>query len=165
MSISNLTQLYIHELQDLYSANEQAVSIHRRMADAAKNTELKAALNDAVTGIQNGMKDVKAICQTHNEAAGGMACKGMKGLVEEASAHVFDEEYGDDDTRDAAIIAQAQRMTHYALAGYGTAAAFSRRLGLADDTAKLMQNLDNIYGGDRRMTALAESAVNAAAQE
>ncbi len=164
MPISNLKDLYVHELKDLYSANEQAVAVHQSMADAAKNAELASALHDAVTGIKNGMKDVEAICRAHGQPAGGMTCKGMKGLVEEARAHVFEEQYGDQDTQDASIISQTQRMNHYALAGYGTATAFAKSLGLSDDAAKLQKNLDNIYGGDRRMTALAERTVNSAAK-
>lgn len=164
MPISNLTDLYIHELKDLYSANEQAAEIHARMAEAAKNTDVKSALHDAVTGIRKGMKDVEAICEAHGKPVGNVMCKSMRGLIEEAKAHVFDEQFGDEDTQDAAIISQTQRMNHYALAGYGTATAFAKSLGLSDDYQTLQKNLDNIYGGDRRMTKIAETTVNSAAQ-
>lgn len=164
MAIANLTDLYVHELQDLYSANEQCVSIHERMHGEAKSDDLKAALKDAIDGIKSGMGDVKSVCEGHGKKVDGTTCKGMKGLVEEAKAHVFDETFGDDDTKDAAIIAQAQRMNHYALAGYGTATAFAKSLKLTSDHDTLYKNLDNLYSGDRRLTKIAETSVNAAAK-
>jgi len=164
VAISDLKDLYLHELKDLYSANEQAISVHEKMGGAAKNSELKSALKDAVDGIKDGMKAVEAICSAHGIKATDEKCRGMEGLVKEAEAHALKEQYSDEDTQDAAIIAQAQRMNHYAIAGYGTATAFAKRLGLSDDVTTLQKNLDNIHGGDRRMTKLAETSVNRAAQ-
>ena len=84
----------------------------------------------------------------------------MEGLVKEAKAHAIDAEIEDEDVRDASIISQYQRMTHYALAGYGTVLAFARRLGFKDDAEQLQTCLDNTYSGDREMSQLAEGEVN-----
>jgi ferritin-like metal-binding protein YciE len=67
--------------------------------------------------------------------------------------------------RDASIIAQYQRMTHYGISGYGTAAAFARRLGLEEDAGVLAQCLEDTRGGDKKMTAIASGEVNPAAAE
>jgi ferritin-like metal-binding protein YciE len=87
----------------------------------------------------------------------------MEGLVKEAKAHAIDANIEDKDVRDASIITQYQRMVHYGVAGYGTAAAFAKRLGLTDDAATLAKCLDDTYDGDRRMNKIAEREVNPAA--
>jgi len=160
MAVKNLKDLYIHELKDLYNADKQSKAIHKKILKKVSNDKLKDAVKDCIEGIDEGMEMIKTICERHKVKPTGMTCKGMKGLVEEAKAHVLDEKFGDMDARDASIIAQSQRMTHYAIAGYGTAAAFAKSLGFKDDAKELKECLDNTYGGDRRMTKLATSGIN-----
>jgi len=165
MAVKNLSDLYIHELKDLYSADKQSAAITKRLVKAAKNDKLKSALQDSHDGIESGMSTLKDICERHDKKATGMVCKGMKGLVEEVKAHVFDDEFSDAHVKDASIIAQNQRMTHYAIAGYGTAAAFAKALGHKEDHEALKKCLDGCYDGDRRMTDIAESTINESATD
>ena len=137
MAVKNLNDLYFHELKDLYNADKQAKAIHKRLLKAATNSKLRTALQNSIKGIDDGMEMISEICKSHNKKATGMTCKGMRGLVEEAKAHVLDEKFGDQDAKDASIIAQSQRMTHYAIAGYGTAAAFAESLGYSKDVKML----------------------------
>jgi len=160
MAIKNLKDLYLHELRDLYSADKQAKAIHKKLHKAASNTKLKTALENSIQGIEEGMEILEDLCKSHDKKATGVTCKGMKGLVEEAKHHVLEEKFGDEDAKDASIIAQSQRMTHYAIAGYGTAAAFARSLGLEKDAKSLKKCLDNTYGGDKKMTKLATTGIN-----
>jgi len=160
MAVKNLKDLYIHELKDLYNADKQAKAVHKKLLKAATNSKLKTALQKSIEGIDEGMEILSDICKSHDKKPTGMTCKGMKGLVEEAKHHALEEKFGDEDARDASIIAQSQRMTHYAIAGYGTAAAFAKSLGFKDDAKKLKKCLDNTYGGDRKMTKLATSEIN-----
>jgi len=160
MAIKNLEDLYIHELKDLYSADKQAKTIHKRLLKVATNSKLKTALENSIKGIDDGMNTITDICKAHNKKPTGMTCKGMKGLVEEAKHHVLEEKFGDESAKDASIIAQSQRMTHYAIAGYGTAAAFATSLGLKKEAKLLQKCLDKTYGGDRKMTKLATSGIN-----
>jgi len=160
MAIKNLEALYIHELKDLYNADKQAKAIHKRLLKAASNTKLKTALENSIKGIDDGMTMIADICESHNKKPTGMTCKGMKGLVEEAKHHVLEEDFGDSNAKDASIISQSQRMTHYAIAGYGTAAAFATSLGFKKDAKMLQKCLDKTYGGDRKMTKLATSGIN-----
>jgi len=127
---------------------------------AATNTKLKDALQGSIEGIDRGMEALAEICKSHDKKPTGMTCKGMKGLVEEAKHHALEENFKDVNAKDASIIAQSQRMTHYAIAGYGTAAAFAKSLGYKEDAKKLKKCLDNTYGGDRKMTKLATSGIN-----
>ena len=164
MALNNLKDVYIDQLQDLYSACKQSHSATKELAGAAKNEELKAALNAGVEGIKSGLDHVEKLCRAHDADPSGEHCKGMEGLVKEARAHSLEEEFGDDDARDAMIITQYQRMVHYAIAGYGCLLAFAKRIGADDDVATLQKLLDETYDGDRHMTQIAvEGGVNAAA--
>jgi len=160
MAIKNLEDLYIHELKDLYNADKQAKVVHKKLLKAATNTKLKRALESSIKGIDDGMTMLTDICESHNKKATGLTCKGMKGLVEEAKHHVLEHDFTDMAAKDASIIAQSQRMTHYAIAGYGTAAAFATSLGYKKDAKMLQKCLDKTYGGDRKMTKLATSGIN-----
>lgn len=164
MPIQNLTEVYQHMLQDQYSANKQSLDITTKLGRAAKSKAVSEALIDGANGISKGMDEVASLCATHGLDPTGEHCKGMEGLVTEARAHALEEDFSDDDARDAMVIAQYQRMVHYAIAGYGTLAAFANRLGLDSDAAVLKRCLDQTYDGDLRMTEIAtEGGVNAAA--
>jgi len=164
MAVKNLKDLYIHELKDLYSADKQSKAIHKKISKKVTNEKLKDAVSSCIEGIDEGMEMIKTICERHKQKPTGMTCKGMKGLVEEAKAHVLEENFECKDARDASIIAQSQRMTHYAIAGYGTAAAFAKSLGFKDDAKDLKECLKNTYGGDKRMTKLATNGINKSAK-
>ena len=163
MSIDNLTELYIDQLQDIYSANRQSLEATKALREAATSGELKTALDDGVRGIEEGMRSVKELIEGHDADPTGEFCKGMEGLVKEAKAHAINADIRDADTRDASIITQYQRMAHYAMAGYGTAAAFAERLKLDKDAAILRKCLEDTKSGDARMTGLAVGNINAEA--
>ncbi|MFC7705148.1 ferritin-like domain-containing protein [Plastorhodobacter daqingensis] len=163
MAINSLKDLYIDQLQDIHSANTQALDVTRALAEAAKNRDLRRALQAGVEGIGKGIEAVEKIVRAHDADPAGEHCKGMEGLVKEARAHALEEEFSDDDTRDAMIITQYQRMVHYAIAGYGCLVAFASRLDLSDDAAALQECLDHSYSGDRTMTDIATGGVNQAA--
>ena len=160
MAFNSLKQIYIDQLQDLYSANRQSMKATGDLAEAASHTQLQKALKDGVVGIGDGMSKLKDIISTHGEDPTGEFCKCMEGLVKEAKAHVLEAGFGDDDVRDAAIIRQYQRMVHYAIAGYGAVVAYANRLGLDGDAAVLQDMLNETYQGDKRMTAIAMGEVN-----
>ena len=163
MSINTLKDLYIDQLQDLYSADKQSLEATKQLHEKASDDELKKALKAGVEGISQGMEQVKGLIQGHDADPTGEHCKGMEGLVKEAKAHAIEADIDDKDVRDASIITQYQRMTHYGIAGYGTALAFAKRLGLDDDAKTLQTCLDNTYDGDRHMTQIATGEVNEAA--
>jgi ferritin-like metal-binding protein YciE len=165
MTITTLKDLYIDQLQDLYSANRQALKVTRELEEAAGSETLKASLAAGADGIEQGMDHLKRLIEGHGANPRGEHCKGMEGLVAEARAHGIEADFTDADVRDASIIAQYQRMTHYGISGYGTAAAFARRLSLDEDAQVLAECLEDTRGGDRKMTAIASGEVNPAAAE
>lgn len=163
MAMNSLKDVYLDQLQDLYSACKQSMEVTTQLGRAATNDDLQRALKDGANGISEGMDIIASICADNGIDPTGEHCKGMEGLVAEARAHGLEQDFGDDDARDAMIISQYQRMVHYALAGYGTAVAFANRLGKDGDAARLQECLDNTYDGDRRTTHIAIHGVNQAA--
>ena len=160
MAISTLKDLYVDQLQDIYSANKQSLDVTKKLHEKASSSDLKSALKAGVEGISQGMDQIKGLIEGHSANPNGEHCKGMEGLVKEAKAHAVDADISDKDVMDASIIAQYQRMAHYAIAGYGTAQAFAERLGLDKDAQTLKTCLDNTYDGDRHMSEIATGKVN-----
>lgn len=158
--MESLKDVYIDQLQDLYSANLQAVKATKDLARNASSTQLQQALERGIVGIEDGASKLEALVRDHGANPNGEHCKGMEGLVREARAHAVREAFGSDAARDAVIITQYQRMAHYAIAGYGCAAAFARQLGLKEDAATLGMMLDAAYSGDQTMSKIAETSVN-----
>ena len=163
MTLSNLKDVYHDLLQDLWSANSQAIDMVAKLGEAAQDKDLSEALISGANGIRDGIDKIATICNAHGIDPDGEHCKGMEGLVAEAKAHALDAEFRDPAVRDAMIITQYQRRVHYALAGYGCLVAFANRLGHDSDGAVLNECLDNTYDGDRTMTAIAAGSVNKAA--
>ena len=160
---SNLSDLYIDELKDLWSANDQMVRALKKIAPEATNPKLKEMLETAKNGISGHTDLLKALIANQGEKVSKEHCRGMQGLVEEALKHTIEEGPIKGPVLDAAIIAQYQRMTHYGITGFGTVAAFSAALKLKDDNGKLRAAVKEMYQADELMTELAEAAVNTAA--
>jgi ferritin-like metal-binding protein YciE len=161
--MNDLKDLYLDQLDDLYSACGQSRDATVELEKAATNATLKEALHKGHHGISAGMDVMAGILRDHGKEPGAEHCMGMEGLVKEARKHALEEEFGDDDVRDAMIISQYQRMAHYAIAGYGTAKAFAKRLGFEEDVDLLDRHLGNTYDGDEKMTELAQGGINDAA--
>jgi ferritin-like metal-binding protein YciE len=160
MALNNLRDVYINQLQDIYSANRQALEVTRELAEAASNDELKQALERGVTGIKDGVEKIGALIEAHGARPADEPCEAMKGLVEEARADALKQDFGDPGVRDAMIITQYQRLVHYAIAGYGSLAAFARRLEFANEVETLQDCLDHTYHGDSEMSRIAIGEVN-----
>jgi ferritin-like metal-binding protein YciE len=163
MSMDSLKDLYIEELKDLYSAENQLLKALPRMAKKASSPDLKAAF-EAHRGETEGQIDrLERIFKELGEKPTGKTCKAMKGLVEEGKEII--EEDGNESVLDAALIGAAQRVEHYEIAGYGTVRTFASILGEEDAMELLQETLDEEAATDKKLTALAESMVNPDASE
>lgn len=160
----NLTDCYTHELQDNWSANDQMEKIVRKMADATDDGKLADRLKRSADGIAESTRGVQALLKEH-DITEKVHCKGMEGLVKEATKHVFEAGIEDPDVRDVVLIAQYQRMCHYGICGFGTAKAYAEALGKSDHVAKLDKMTEDCYQADENMTALAERSANLRARE
>ena len=161
----DLHDLYIGELQDLWSANDQMMRALKQMAPLATDEQLQSMLEESIDGIAEHTDILRELIGSHDEEMKKEHCRGMEGLVAEAIKHTTKEAPPEGPVLDAQIIAQYQRMTHYGIAGFGTATAFAEALGYEDDAEKLDEATASIYNGDEYMTKLAETAVNTEAEE
>ncbi|MFD2740081.1 ferritin-like domain-containing protein [Sulfitobacter aestuarii] len=157
--MTTLKDLYIEELQDLWSANEQMSQVVSKMADRASDSKLSDRLTRAKDGIDQHVSLLQSLLRDSGAEVQKEHCKGMEGLVKEAHKHALDSDMSDA-ALDVAIIAQYQRLCHYGIAGFGTAKAFADALGESDAVGKLDQALDKIYESDDFMTDLAERSRN-----
>lgn len=158
--ISNLSDLYIDELKDLWSANDQMARALKKIAPRATNPKLKQMLEASQKGIADHTDLLKALIANQGEKVSKEHCKGMEGLVSEAVKHTIEIAPDKGPVLDAAIIAQYQRMTHYGITGFGTVAAFSKALKFQNDNKQLKAAVKDMYTADELMTELAEAAVN-----
>ena len=161
----DLMDLYTGELQDLWSANDQMSRVLKKMLAKVSDPSLKAMLTKSQGGIAAHTDVVKQLLAESDEKVKKEHCKGMEGLVAEAIKHTTEEAPAKGPTLDAVIIAQYQRMSHYGIAGFGTAASYAGSLKLKNAEKKLKQATKDIYGGDEYMTKLAETTVNIDAKD
>jgi ferritin-like metal-binding protein YciE len=162
-SASTLKDVYIEELRDLWSANDQMQRVMQSLSDKASDAKLKELLARSASVIGQHTATLKSILETQDGNVGKDHCKGMEGLVAEAKKHALEGEF-DSQLRDIVIIAQYQRMSHYGLAGFGTAAAYANALGMKGDAAKLKSIASDIYKADEYTSKLAERSEQAAAK-
>ncbi len=156
----SLKEVYLDEMKDLWSANDQMRRALDAIAPKAHDAKLKAMLEESKTGIAKHTDTLKQLIAKHDHDVHKEHCKGMEGLVAEALKHVLEEAPKKPELLDLVIVAQYQRMTHYGIAGFGTAAAHAKALGLNEDEQALKKMTKEIYGGDQYATQLAEMAVN-----
>ena len=160
----DLMDIYTDELKDLWSANDQMRKVLKKITSKASDTALKDMLTNSQAGIEKHTDVLKELIAGNDEKVAKEHCKGMEGLVAEATKHVLEEGPEKGPLLDVIIIAQYQRMTHYGIAGFGTASAYAKALGLKADDKKLRDATKEIYGGDEYMTKLAETSVNLQAE-
>jgi ferritin-like metal-binding protein YciE len=161
----DLTDLYLDELQDLRSANDQMQRFVKKLVSKASDPQLKEMLTTAEEKIGQHTAALKEIIEAQDEKTSKEHCKGMEGLVEEARTHIFEEGPKKGPVLDALIIAQYQRMTHYGIAGFGTAGAYAKALGRKEDARRLKELTKDIYNGDEFANRLAETSVNIEAKQ
>ncbi len=156
--LETLNDLLIEEIQDLYSAESQIIAALPKMAQAATDRKLRQAFEDHLEQTKEHKRRLEEVCRLMNQRPNGRTCKAMKGLLEEA------EELLKEDTRpevlDAGIIACAQRVEHYEIAGYGCVRTFAQRLGLHDVEQLLQTTLNEEAAADEKLTQIAERDVN-----
>jgi ferritin-like metal-binding protein YciE len=158
MAMKSLEDLFIDELRDLYNAENQLLKALPKMAKAASSPELRTAFTDHLTETEGHVARLEQVFEELGKSPKGKTCKAMKGLVEEGGEII--EEDAEEHVRDAGLIAAAQRVEHYEMAGYGTVATFARILGQSQIEKLLRQTLKEEGAADKKLTTLAESTVN-----
>lgn len=155
-----LKDYYAALIADTLSANEQMLERVEELAEIATHPALKDMLQKSEAKIPQHSRNLEELLGTLGASRHAEHCKGMEGIAAEAREHALKLKTDDDAVRDAAIIHAMQQMTHYGIAGYGTAAALADVLGRVEDANMLRADLKEIYTGDEYLTVLAESEVN-----
>ncbi|HEX9670820.1 MAG TPA: ferritin-like domain-containing protein [Thermoanaerobaculia bacterium] len=158
MKLASLRELFLHELQDIYDAEKQVLNALPKMAEAATAPDLKNAFAQHLKQTEGQVARLERAFERLSEKAKGKTCEGMKGLIKEGNETV--KLRGDDATRDAALIAAAQKVEHYEIATYGTLCTWAEMLGEREALTLLKQNLSEEKLTDEKLTKLAESHVN-----
>jgi ferritin-like metal-binding protein YciE len=153
MGFESLQDVFVEQLNDLRSAEEQLVDALPKMAGAAGSEELRKAFEEHLAQTRGHLDRIDDLLATAGVAKTGEVCAGMKGLIEEGSKVV--QASGEPMAKDAALIAAAQRVEHYEIAAYGTAATLADQLGLDEAAEVLGQTLDEEDTADKLLTKIA----------
>jgi ferritin-like metal-binding protein YciE len=156
--VTTMEDLFLEEIRDLLDAEKQITKALPKMAKATSSEELTNAFNDHLEQTRGHIDRLERIFSDMGAKSGGVKCKGMEGLLKEGDEMVGLTSPGT--VRDAGLIAAAQRVEHYEIAGYGAARTFAQLLGRNEAGDLLQQTLDEEKETDELLTSLAESMVN-----
>jgi ferritin-like metal-binding protein YciE len=158
MKMNSLEELLTHELEDLRSAEEQLIEALPKAAQAAKSAPVKKAFEDHLKVTKEHLNRIDQAFEAMGQKPNGHECKAMKGLIKEADEVAKME--GDPKVIDAALIAAAQRIEHYEIAGYGTARAHAQECGLDEVASLLQKTRDEEVAANELLTQIAVEKVN-----
>lgn len=163
MSVGTAEELFVDELKDIYSAEKQAVKAFPRLTKAVQSEELKQAMQEHLEQTKGQIERLERIFEILEERAGGKTCDGMKGLVEEAQSQVEEIEKGP--VLDCAMIGALQRIEHYEIAAYGTAATLAEAMGQDEVKELLGETLEEEKETNERLTQVAQQVNSDALSE
>ena len=161
--MKTLEELFIGQIQDLYSAEDQLIKALPKMMEKATDKKLKMAIEQHLEETKVHRDRCVQILDDHNEKAGEEVCKAMQGLIKEADEHLREDMTPE--VRDALIIACAQRVEHYEISGYGTASTYAQMLDMPEHAELLQMTLDEEKMADQKLNDIAMSDVNMKANE
>jgi len=161
--LNSLETLLLHEVQDLYSAEKQLVKALPKVAKKVSSPQLRSAVEEHLQQTEQHVNRLEQVFGLLGADPKARTCKAMKGLINEADEMM--SEKASPATRDAAIIAAAQKVEHYEIASYGTARKWAQTVGRDDITRLLDETFKEEEQTDRRLTELATSGINQKAAE
>ena len=155
MKLESLRELFVEELQDIYSAEQMILKALPKMIEKASNPQLRQGFSEH---LQQTQGHVRRLDQIFGQIEGkvdpeGKKCKGMEGIIKDAK-DLLDED-AQPEVLDAGMIAGAQRVEHYEIAAYGTARTYAEQLGRDDWARLLQQTLDEEKQTDVKLSQLA----------
>jgi len=163
MSVTTARELFTDELKDMYSAEKQAVRAYPRIAKVVQSAELKQALQEHLEQTKQHVERLDQVFEILEKRPTGKTCKGMKGLLEEASEKVDEIEKGS--ILDAALIGALQRVEHYEISAYGTVATLAEAMGENDIHELLAETLQEEKATDQRLTEVSMTVNSEALEE
>ena len=156
--LNSLNDVLVEQIADLQSAEQQLITALPNMAQAASDNKLREAFQTHLEETRGHADRLTKVVGMLGGSVPAEECQAMKGLIAEGEDVI--NATGDPAAKDAALIAAAQRVEHYEMAGYGCARTYARLLGLDDDAKLLQQTLNEEGETDHLLTAIAERAIN-----
>ena len=156
--METMDEFMAHTIQDLYSAEQQALEAMPQLMEMVQNQQLRQAFEVHQRETEQQVKRLEQIAQQLGIEVEGETCMAMQGLIEEAQDMLDQLEPGQ--LADAAIIGAAQKMEHYEIASYGTARTLARQAGQSQAADLLEQTLEEEKATDEKLTIIATSGVN-----
>ena len=153
MKLNRLTHLYVEELKDLYSAENQLVKALPKMARASTSGDLRAGFEGHLEQTKEHVARLEKIFKALGESPNGKKCKGMEGLIKEGGELIAEDPAPEE--LDAGLISAAQRVEHYEIAGYGCVSTYAKILGEDQAVLLLRQTLEEEKETDKKLTQLA----------
>ena len=156
--IKTMNDLFVHQLQDIYYAENQLVKALPKMAEKASDPQLKQGFLTHLDETRTHVKRLEQVFQMHGAEVRAVDCPAIDGIIEEADEVAG--EVADKAVLDAALINAAQAAEHYEITRYGSLVAWAKQLGRNDCASILQKTLDEEKATDKKLTALAESTIN-----
>jgi ferritin-like metal-binding protein YciE len=158
MKLDSLENLYREQLRDLYSAEKQLTVALPKLAEGASSSNLRKAFEQHLRQTEQHVNRLEQIFQEIDLKPGRKKCKGMEGLIKESEEML--KEDGKSAVVDAGLIATAQRVEHYEIAGYGTVRTYAEQLGHGKAASLLEKTLSEESEANEKLTQLAEGGIN-----
>jgi ferritin-like metal-binding protein YciE len=152
--LKSLEDFFITELKDLNSAESQIVKALPKLIKAVNSRELKDALQNHLKETENQVTRLKKISDILGKPLTGKKCTGMEAIIEEGNEIM--ESDSQPEVLDVGIIAAAQKVEHYEMAGYGCAKTYARLLGYDEVEDLLQESLDEEGNADKTLTEIAD---------
>ena len=162
MKVDSLEKLMVEELKDLYDAEKQITEALPKMAEEAKTSDLRQAFEDHLKQTKGHVRRLEKVFEELDVSDREKKCKGMQALIQEGEEMM--KQVSDPMTRDAALIAAAQRVEHYEMAGYGTVVSYAQQLEHNEVAKQLQQTLNEEKQTDLMLSQIAELKVNVKAR-
>ena len=159
MNQGELKEILVEQLKDLYSAETQLTKALPKMAKAATTQELSEGFKEHLEQTRGHAQRLETILEKMEESTRGPVCKGMEGLIEEGNETIQDNEL-EGESKDVALIAAAQRVEHYEIAGYGCVRAYAEQLGLDDAVSLLQKTLDEEKETNEKLNEVSEQLLD-----
>lgn len=154
MQITNLQELFVHEIKDLYDAEHRIEKALEKMAKKAESSQVKKLFEKHAEETRGHINRLEKVFAEIDQKPVRVTCEGTRGLIEEAEEIM--KETKDPETLDAALIASAQKVEHYEMAGYGTARTWAHALGYDGCGDLLQKTLDEEGQTNKKLSAAAE---------
>ncbi|CAB3760026.1 ferritin-like domain-containing protein [Paraburkholderia humisilvae] len=161
MTTRTISDLFIHSLSDIYSAEKQMTKSLPKLARAATNSDLSAAFMTHLEETRGQIERIDEVVEACGIRLKRVKCVAMEGLVEEGQELIDEIERGP--VLDAGLIGAAQKVEHYEIAAYGSIIALAKQLGETHAVTLLLQTLSEEKATDEKLSLLAEEEVVAEA--